>query len=64
MGMHGSGVFLVNPPWTLAAELKEALPWLADTLKLGAPQGLPSVADGMKCPEAGTASWSMETSAS
>ncbi len=35
MGMHGSGVFLVNPPWTLAGELKEALPWLADVLKVG-----------------------------
>ncbi|MEW6514802.1 MAG: 23S rRNA (adenine(2030)-N(6))-methyltransferase RlmJ [Pseudomonadota bacterium] len=39
MGMHGSGVFLVNPPWTLAAALKDTLPWLADTLaveKVGA----------------------------
>lgn len=36
IGMHGSGVFLVNPPWTLAAALKETLPWLADTLKVGA----------------------------
>jgi len=32
LGMHGSGVFLVNPPWTLAATLKETLPWLAETL--------------------------------
>ncbi len=31
-GMHGSGVFIVNPPWTLAGELASALPWLADTL--------------------------------
>jgi len=39
MGMHGSGVFLINPPWTLAAVLKETLPWLAATLaveKVGA----------------------------
>jgi 23S rRNA (adenine2030-N6)-methyltransferase len=36
LGMHGSGVFLVNPPWTLAAALKDTLPWLADTLKVGA----------------------------
>lgn len=36
MGMHGSGVFLVNPPWTLAGELKETLPWLVDVLKVGA----------------------------
>lgn len=36
MGMHGSGVFLVNPPWTLAAELKDTLPWLAETLAIEA----------------------------
>lgn len=33
-GMHGSGVFLVNPPWTLAAALKDTLPWLAEKLKV------------------------------
>lgn len=32
MGMHGSGVFLINPPWTLAEALKEVLPYLAATL--------------------------------
>lgn len=47
LGMHGSGVFLANPPWTLAAELKSSLPWLKETLKLGADA---------------TASWSVETS--
>ncbi|ANN67414.1 23S rRNA (adenine(2030)-N(6))-methyltransferase RlmJ [Bordetella bronchialis] len=31
-GLHGSGMFLVNPPWTLAAQLKEALPWLTARL--------------------------------
>jgi 23S rRNA (adenine2030-N6)-methyltransferase len=31
-GMHGSGVFIVNPPWTLAAALRETLPWLVDVL--------------------------------
>jgi 23S rRNA (adenine2030-N6)-methyltransferase len=38
-GMHGSGVFIVNPPWTLAATLRDTLPWLVDTLaveKVGA----------------------------
>jgi 23S rRNA (adenine2030-N6)-methyltransferase len=38
-GMHGSGMFVVNPPWTLAAALRETLPWLIDTLageKVGA----------------------------
>jgi 23S rRNA (adenine2030-N6)-methyltransferase len=34
LGMHGSGVFLVNPPWTLAATLKDTLPWLAENLKV------------------------------
>ncbi|MCX8017714.1 MAG: 23S rRNA (adenine(2030)-N(6))-methyltransferase RlmJ [Rhodocyclaceae bacterium] len=49
LGMHGSGVFLVNPPWTLAAALQETLPWLAEALKVGA---------------GGTAGWTVETSGS
>jgi 23S rRNA (adenine2030-N6)-methyltransferase len=32
LGLHGSGMFVVNPPWTLAAALRESLPWLASTL--------------------------------
>jgi 23S rRNA (adenine2030-N6)-methyltransferase len=52
MGMHGSGVFLVNPPWTLAAELKEMLPWLADTLAIE------------KVGAGGTAGFTLETSGS
>lgn len=39
VGMHGSGVFLINPPWTLAESMRSALPWLAATLavdKVGA----------------------------
>ncbi|GAB3628461.1 competence protein ComJ [Pandoraea terrae] len=28
MGLHGSGMFIINPPFTLQATLKEALPWL------------------------------------
>jgi 23S rRNA (adenine2030-N6)-methyltransferase len=51
MGMHGSGVFIVNPPWTLAAALKDTLPWLAEVLKVGA--------NG----DNRTASYSLETSA-
>lgn len=31
-GMLGSGMFLLNPPHTLAAQLREALPWLARRL--------------------------------
>jgi len=31
-GMHGSGLFIVNPPWTLPATLKEALPCLVGKL--------------------------------
>ncbi|NWG31025.1 MAG: 23S rRNA (adenine(2030)-N(6))-methyltransferase RlmJ [Rhodocyclaceae bacterium] len=49
LGMHGSGVFLVNPPWTLAAALKDTLPWLAEVLKVGA---------------GGTAAWTVEASGS
>ena len=32
MGMTGSGMIVVNAPWTLAAEMEEALPWLAQVL--------------------------------
>jgi 23S rRNA (adenine2030-N6)-methyltransferase len=31
-GMHGSGMFIINPPWTLAATLKETMPWLTAAL--------------------------------
>lgn len=31
-GLAGSGVFLVNPPWTLHEALKTSLPWLAAAL--------------------------------
>jgi 23S rRNA (adenine2030-N6)-methyltransferase len=31
-GMHGSGMFVINPPWTLTESLAEVLPWLADHL--------------------------------
>lgn len=27
-GMHGSGLFVINPPWTLPATLAEAMPYL------------------------------------
>lgn len=31
-GMHGSGLFILNPPWTLHAALQPALPWLVEVL--------------------------------
>ncbi|MCQ9616252.1 23S rRNA (adenine(2030)-N(6))-methyltransferase RlmJ [Paenalcaligenes niemegkensis] len=31
-GLHGSSMFIINPPWTLATELKTTLPWLKTTL--------------------------------
>ncbi|MDR2875146.1 MAG: 23S rRNA (adenine(2030)-N(6))-methyltransferase RlmJ [Methylobacillus sp.] len=31
-GMHGSGLFILNPPWTLHAALRETLPWMVETL--------------------------------
>jgi 23S rRNA (adenine2030-N6)-methyltransferase len=31
-GMHGSGVFMINPPWTLANALKDAMPWVSKQL--------------------------------
>ena len=32
LGLHGSGMFVVNPPWTLRKDLAAAMPWLADRL--------------------------------
>ena len=34
-GMHGSGMFVINPPWTLEKGLRDTLPWLADVLADG-----------------------------
>jgi len=31
-GMHGSGMFILNPPWTLAQTLKDIMPWLTEAL--------------------------------
>jgi len=31
-GMHGSGLFVVNPPWQLADNLKAVMPWLVQVL--------------------------------
>jgi 23S rRNA (adenine2030-N6)-methyltransferase len=31
-GMCGSGMFIINPPWTLADALRESLPWLTSKL--------------------------------
>jgi len=31
-GMHGSGMFIVNPPWTLHKTLAEIMPWLVQVL--------------------------------
>ncbi|MBS1190247.1 MAG: hypothetical protein H6R10_2039 [Rhodocyclaceae bacterium] len=31
-GMYGSGMFIINPPWTLAATLQDTLPWLTEAL--------------------------------
>ncbi len=31
-GMHGSGLFIINPPWTLQATLKKVMPWLVEVL--------------------------------
>ncbi|MDR0996841.1 MAG: 23S rRNA (adenine(2030)-N(6))-methyltransferase RlmJ [Zoogloeaceae bacterium] len=35
-GLYGSGLFVVNPPWMLEAQLRQALPFLAQTLQLSA----------------------------
>lgn len=33
-GMHGSGLFIINPPWTLPATLAETMPVLTELLAL------------------------------
>lgn len=35
-GMHGSGMFVINPPWTLHATLQEVMPYLTAALGLDA----------------------------
>jgi 23S rRNA (adenine2030-N6)-methyltransferase len=30
--MTGSGLFVVNPPWTLPQTLEATIPWLTETL--------------------------------
>jgi len=32
IGMHGSGMFVINPPWTLHEMLKKVMPYLVTTL--------------------------------
>jgi hypothetical protein len=31
-GMTACGMIVIDPPWTLFAEMQQALPWLAETL--------------------------------
>jgi 23S rRNA (adenine2030-N6)-methyltransferase len=38
-GMHGSGMFVLNPPWTLHATLQEVMPFLVEVLGLDAGAG-------------------------
>ena len=38
-GMHGSGMFVINPPWTLHATLAEVMPYLVRHLALDAGAG-------------------------
>jgi 23S rRNA (adenine2030-N6)-methyltransferase len=32
LGMTSSGMIIINPPWTLLADMKKVLPYLATTL--------------------------------
>jgi 23S rRNA (adenine2030-N6)-methyltransferase len=31
-GLHGSGMFIVNPPWTFSEQMRSILPWLTRAL--------------------------------
>ncbi len=33
-GMTASGMIIINPPWTLAADMQKTLPWLSKTLSV------------------------------
>lgn len=33
LGLHGSGMFILNPPWTLPGALREVMPYLAKVLR-------------------------------
>jgi len=35
LGMTASGMIVVNPPWTLKAEMQQTLPYLVEHLGLG-----------------------------
>ena len=35
-GMYGSGLFIINPPWTLPATLQKVMPYLVEVLGLDA----------------------------
>lgn len=39
LGLHGSGMFVVNPPWTLSATMETCLPWLTEVLAQDAGAG-------------------------
>ena len=38
-GMHGSGMFVINPPWTLQATLAEVMPYLTEVLAVDSGAG-------------------------
>jgi 23S rRNA (adenine2030-N6)-methyltransferase len=31
-GLHGSGMFIVNPPWKFSEKMREIMPWLTHAL--------------------------------
>ncbi len=39
LGLHGSGIFVLNPPWTLAGAMREVLPYLVRLLEQDAKAG-------------------------
>ncbi len=37
LGLHGSGMFIVNPPWKFSEQMREIMPWLTGVLAQDAP---------------------------
>ncbi|HRJ53939.1 MAG TPA: 23S rRNA (adenine(2030)-N(6))-methyltransferase RlmJ [Candidatus Thiothrix moscowensis] len=36
LGMTGSGMFVINPPWVLGKQMQELLPWMVEHMNTGA----------------------------
>ncbi|HTH45588.1 MAG TPA: 23S rRNA (adenine(2030)-N(6))-methyltransferase RlmJ [Oxalicibacterium sp.] len=52
-GLHSSGMFVINPPWTLEATLREVMPYLVEVLGVDAGAGYTLETGQAPLPKAG-----------